>query len=425
MATNVYPGSGKIATQQDNVPKKWTVMVFMGADNLEDEEDLSGEAQNDIDEMREVLNKPGTNDAMNVFVQLHGKGFVKREHIGKGKPFEVEEQDERDPTNGVALTQFIRWALKTADHQPDEYSMLVLWGHAYRFGIGRTATRAGIDALDFAELAAVLKQLQDDYKKDHGLAEPPKLDIIGFDACDLATIEMAYQLHPFAEYMLASQIGIPLPGWPYHRILDRIKNPEGSRVMGPAELGTYIVRRFCEAYQAPPEDVEGDEDMRTVSLTLLDLRRAQELDSLTEELARRLAIALDEDPDEQEKVLDLFARSQTIEDKPFVDVADLCLNLMRFCSDPAVALAAKALGDFLISPGPAVADESERGAGKPFVVEHGRNASQTARLHGISLYAPHVSASHDFESASHFYQKFVFAKNTLWSEVVHALALPG
>ena len=38
-------------------------------------------------------------------------------------------------------------------------------------------------------------------------APQAKLDILAFDACDLATVEMACQLEPFAKYLLGSQIG--------------------------------------------------------------------------------------------------------------------------------------------------------------------------------------------------------------------------
>ena len=58
---------------------------------------------------------------------------------------------------------------------------------------------------------------------------------------------MACQLQPFAKYLLGSEIGIPIPGWPYDRILDRLRNPKG-RLMAPPEFGSYVVRRFCESY---------------------------------------------------------------------------------------------------------------------------------------------------------------------------------
>ncbi len=73
------------------------------------------------------------------------------------------------------------------------------------------------------------------------------------------------------------------------------------------------MRRFCETYRA---------DQLTVSLTLLDFARVREVVDLTETLARKLAIAMASDSDEMERTTDAFVRSQTIEEKPFVDVAD-------------------------------------------------------------------------------------------------------
>ena len=44
----------------------------------------------------------------------------------------------------------------------------------------------------------------------------------------------------------------------------------------------------------------------------------------------------------------LFYRSQTWEAKPFVDVADLCLNLWRYSDSEAVVQTAALLGDLLV-----------------------------------------------------------------------------
>src|SRR4029453_6791486 len=120
--------------------------------------------------------------------------------------------------------------------------------------------------------------------------EQPKLDIVAFDACDLATVEMACQLQPLAEYLPPSQIGVPLPGWPYDKVLTRLADPKGD-LMGPAELGSYIARRFCEFWGA-------DDRAKPVTMSLLDLKQALSLFDLTESLARRLAIALASDADE-------------------------------------------------------------------------------------------------------------------------------
>jgi Clostripain family len=406
MATESVSGDG-------SRKPKWTVMVFMGADSLPHEADLYSFAQEDIDELRDAVKKSGTNDAFDVFVQLHAKGVVTREHVGKGPPQDVAAE-EGTLTDGTALTAFIGRALEAASHQRGDLTMLVLWGHAYRFEVGRAAAPTGIDALDFAELSGVLRRFQEEMRIRYNLHEAPRLDVVGFDACDLATLEVAYQLYPFAKYLLASQIGIPLPGWPYDRIFERIRSPFG-RVMGPAELGSYVVRRYCESYLAE----------EAVSLSLLDLDQAPVLFELTEALARRLAIALDDDLDERKLVSELFRRSQTLEDRPYVDVADLCLNLLRYSTDTAVKQVAEALGNLLMSPKPIVEGHSETGAGRPFIAENGRNACQLTRLHGISLYAPNVADGHDFEGLSPFYDKFAFAQESLWRDLVGALALPS
>jgi hypothetical protein len=397
---------------------RWLVMVFMGADGVEGDADLSREADDDIREMEDIV-KATPSDKVNVLVQLHRKGSVERLHIGRG-PRPIDDT-ALDATTGNALTSFIADSIQATGHRPEEHSMLVLWGHAYSFGIGPQTTRHGVDALDFAELATVLKNFQEAHKKTYARYYPgdaqPKLDIVAFDACDLASIEMAVQIYPFAKYLLASQIGIPLPGWPYDRVLDRLLKPKG-RVMGPAELGSYIARRFCATYAA---------NDRMVQLSMLDLQQAPRLFELTEALARRLAIAVAQDPDELLRVHDMFLRSRTPDKRPFVDVAALCWDVIRNCRDDDVVRAAMKLGDVLISPNPVLADEgggSAVGAGRPFVVENCRNSAETATLHGVSLYAPHVSNDHDSDAASHFYEKFVFAQRTLWSALVHALTLP-
>lgn len=381
-------------------------MVFMGADTVDGNAPMFDAAEADIAEMEAV----GSSATLNIFAQVHGKGDPVRHHIGR--PREEVPESERDPAKGHALKSFISWSFAQAAQRPCDYSMLVLWGHAYEFAIGHAKRQDGtIDALDFAELSAVLERLQQEVSALYGAGPGYTLDILGFDACDLSTVEMACQLRPFTKYLLGSQIGIPIPGWPYDRVLDRLHAPIG-RLMCPAELGSYVVRRFCESYTAT----------RPVSLTLLDLQRVPELFAHAEVLALALAIAIGRDPDTRDRISYLFSRSQTADDKPYVDVPDLCVSLVRDSGDLLVMEAARALGDFLISPRPPLVGHGATGAGRPFVVEHGRNAGLTAKLNGISLYAPHVAPINDFESARRLYENFVFAQETRWSGLVHALA---
>jgi hypothetical protein len=293
--------------------------------------------------------------------------------------------------------------------------MLVLWGHTYDFAFGHERTRDGtIDALEFTELSARLRAFQDAYPKQQELAKAPKLDIIGFDSCEVSTVEMACQLQPYAHYLLASQIGIPLPGWPYDRILERLADPKG-RLMYPREFGAYVVRRFCESYEATQD---------AVSLTLLDLEDTEHLAAHIGVLAQHLTIAAGNNPHTADLVAELFVRSQTDPGRPYVDVADLCVNLIRESADAPTIAAATALGNFLCSPAGKTVKTDERPRGCPLVVEHGRNAGSLARLNGLSLYAPHLAPGKDPSLMESLYAQFSFTKLNFWGRLVHALAQP-
>ena len=385
----------------DTTDRRWTVMVFMGTTTTDGDASLLHAAEADIAEMRAI----GSGDGLNIFVQIHGNGVPRRAHISQHTPTMVEVPvDQCDPAGGNAIASFIHWSLMAAAHDarnPNHHSMLVLWGHASQFVIGRSPSEGrDIGWLDFAGLPHALDRSREDL---------PRLDILGFDAGAFATVEMAHEFGHFASYLLASQSPTPIPNWPYDQILERVRYPFGP-MMDPAELGSHIVRSVCEAYASS----------RPVSLSLIDLKRVPELTVHIEMLARTLALAASSFPD---SVVDVFQRSQTITGTPYIDVTDLCLTLMRESADPMVIESARALGDFLVSPLPPLIRSSDEGAGRPFVVEHGRNSIELARLNGISVYVPHVEPSWDFASMRSLYQSFQFAQASIWSDLVHVLAL--
>ena len=405
---------------------KWTVMVFMGDAHVEGTAaPLSQHADDDVNEMKEVF-RDGNSDLLNVFVQRHGIGIPTREWIRRESEAEPVPEEERDAANGNALKSFMISSLTQARHQLGDVSVLILWGHAYHFALGHTETPTGIEALDFGELKTVLIDFQKDVAKEFqaewstSLSEAstetlPRLDILAFDACDLAGIEVAHHLNPFANYMVASQIGIPLPGWPYSRILGRLKESlTQDRPMEPAEFGAFAVRRFCEHYQ----EQDADNNPVPVSLTLLDLTKASDAFAAAEHLAQQLAIAGGIDGDELALTQELFSRSQTIPGRPFIDVADFCLSVSQYSTVAAVRSAAASLGDILIRPSTNGNGDRSRGS---FIVEHSRNTHSTARLHGASLYAPQI-VDDDWRVSRFFYAKFGSERESSWSRLVHVLA---
>jgi hypothetical protein len=412
----ILPRTNKAGTKA--APPRWTVMVFMAAETVEGSTPLHAAAAADLKEMREVQSDPG----FNLFAQLHGRGIPRRFHIGVKPNRGVEVPPvERDQADGLALRYFVNYALDTARHRGDDFSLLVLWGHAYDFAFGRSRGPDGsVEKLKISNLAKLLASLQQQARQDFAKNYPgekvpaaPKLDILAFDACDLSTVEIACQLQPFASYLLGSEIGIPIPGWPYDKALERLRTPAPGTPMVPTDAGNWIVQRYCESYT--PAN-------RVVSLTLLDLERTRELLSFGDVLAQALLEAINRNSATRRLIGSIFVDSRTSDGRPFVDIADLCLNLMRRSGDPMVMAAAEKLGDFLISPGPQVMAGRNAGPGKPFIVAHGRNAAETARLNGLSIYAPHVAPMHDAIAVRAAYEELDFARLTKWSELVHTLA---
>ncbi len=405
-------------SEPESSDARWTIMVFMGAGSVGDDPALDAFVAADLAEMEAAFARCGSERNVRVFVEIHGLGAPTRHEIGDAGNSEPVPT-ARPGVDGMPVLDFLQWSLEKAGHREKDHSMLVLWGHAYQFAMGRQETPSGVDGIDMAELFDALRRFQDRVivaEADRGRL--PMLDIIGFDTCDAATLELANQLNPFARYLLASQIGVPLPGWPYNTVLGRLVERRGGQTMGPEDLGSFIVRKFCEEYAQPG----GDGQPRAVSLTLLDLSRAPEAFDVAEVLAGSIARACAEDADEMARVVQLFVSSQTIDGKPFIDVADFCLNLARQSRHEQVRLHATVLGDILIRPLPEArfADRDARGS---FIVEHGRNALQTALLNGVSLYAPHVVDDDlEWRATRFWYNKFDLTGETFWGRLVHVLA---
>ena len=91
-----------------------------------------------------------------------------------------------------------------------------------------------------------------------------QFDFIGFDACLMATAEVAYALDPYADYLIASEESEPGEGWAYKNWLTMLAE---DPAVPTAELGKKLADDFLEAYIFA--------DMPTLSV--LDLRYVPEL----------------------------------------------------------------------------------------------------------------------------------------------------
>jgi hypothetical protein len=353
--------------------KEWTVMVYMAADNSDNEymlADLSIDASSDLYEMMTVGSQPHAD----VVVQVDWKKPKGAERIHILPNGWEQLQHAPEPINVGApaqLEDFVGWAQKRF---PAKHYFLILWGHSFRYAFGFD----GGDALSFKELSDVL--------------DKHNVDILGFDSCGMSAIESAYQLRRSVDLMLASEIGMPLQGWPYDRILQAL-----TRGMSPQELGQAVVREFVTSY---PD--------KTIALTLLNLKVAGSLLSPMQALASSLDDAVQGDDGQREEIFGLFRDAAVPKGEPMVDLRALCRNLTVLDVDARVREAADALNAALAE-------------GKGFVVVHGRRGAAAEGLGGVSAYAPHVGMSRDDWLDT--YDDLDLSRNTTWRAVIRSLAL--
>jgi Clostripain family len=369
----------------------WSVLVYMAVDTVPPNADLADAAQADMEEIQ----RAGSNDRLRISIKTHRGGDVQTILVGERQgaaPAKLLPEGPPEPgrvdTEGV--DDFI------GENAGRHHTILILWGHAYDFAFGQSVDAPGIGLNDIRK---------DEWVQAVCDTDARKIDIVGFDACDAANIEYACQLQPVARYLLASQVGVPIPGWPYDTILKALKLRR-ARPMSPTDFGAFAVRRYCESYPKA-----------RVSLTLLDLEQARMASAYVRVLAVALAQGI-QDTTTLERIATAFERSQTVIGKPYVDLADLCLNLTRDSGAPRVMAAARALGDFLVGGPPEPRP--------PLVLEHGRRGYSTAKLNGLSIYAPHV-APENWESIEDIRRRYDALEFTRvhcpeWTQVVHALS---
>ena len=238
-----------IAWAEDPLPA-WTVLIYLDGDN-----NLEREAIDDFIEMATV----GSGDNLQIVVQFDRIGGYDRRYgdwTGTLR-FHVTEGMTPEPANALAdlgeanmgdpqtLIDFVNWG-KAA--YPAQRTAVVLWNHgdgwrAASFLKQRRKAIAwddtnGQDALDLAELQDALAAVTD------GGAAP--LDLLAFDACLMAMVEIDAQMQPYVRVRVASEETEPGTGYPFDTIMaDLQAHPEWDA----ADLGIGIVERYYEAYE--------------------------------------------------------------------------------------------------------------------------------------------------------------------------------
>jgi len=194
-------------------PAKWTVMVYISGDN-----NLEEYVVKDIE--LELALTGSSDDVQVVALADRGPGYdtsygdwqtTKLFHVTQGMTAAPEnaiaDWGERNMGDPQTLVDFVDW---TKANYPARHYALYFWGHGWNWHPGYVmGDDTDQDALDMHEIKAALPQI--------GF-----IDVVGFDACNMASIEVQLLWHGYATALVHSQDYINWDGIEYDVLLAQL-----------------------------------------------------------------------------------------------------------------------------------------------------------------------------------------------------------
>jgi len=246
-------------------------------------------ATSDLNEMMKI----GSSSSINVIVESGGSKAkpdgerkvdftsVKRLLINKGNIKQITDLGKKNMGESSTLTDFLVWGTKS---YPAKKTVLVFWDHGGGIeGVGWDEN-FNRDHLDLDELK---KAFIDAKKQNKNL----NFEVIGFDACLMATIEVADVIKDYAKYMVASEEIEPGHGWDYTAIFSSLsKTPtQDGKILGKTISDSYVTHAKSEAKKSK---TNGD---RFITLSVIDLSKINSLDNSLASLSSSLDSSLNND----------------------------------------------------------------------------------------------------------------------------------
>ena len=214
-----------------------TLFIYMCGSNLETKQGL---ASKNIDELLAA-----DKGDINIVIQTGGAGIwrhhgisadkIQRYEIKDGKLKLLKSLEQKNMGEADTLTDFLKWGQK---NYPTKSNMLILWDHGGGSAKGVCFDENySFDALTLTELKSALKKANLNNK----------FDIMGFDACLMASIETAAMVKDYAKYMIASEEIVPSGGWDYKTVVKAFASGKSEKKIG---------KQICDSFMKKCKDHE-------------------------------------------------------------------------------------------------------------------------------------------------------------------------
>jgi hypothetical protein len=353
---------------------KWTVMVYISGDN-----DLESYVVKDIET---ELAPAGSNEDVQVVAladRIPGDDASAGDwtvtllfHVTPGMTAvpenAVEDWGERNFGDPQTLVDFVSW---TKSNYPADHYALYLWGHGWNWHPGYVMwDETDNDTLDAHEIASVLPSL--------GF-----IDMVGFDGCNMASIEVHALWHGYATAMVASQEYVNWDGLEYELIIPALHN-------NPAMTADELAIVSSQSASVNNE--------RTESAIAIDARWDNLLTAV-DEWAVALQTGL---PDYKTEYTRAFRATQDFWAAPMdKDLYDMASEINARVNDPDIQAKSQAV---MAAIDAVVLDEWHT---KPY-----------HDAHGITIYL--ITKTSQIDSDYDYYQTLDFSQMTHWDEFIAA-----
>ena len=243
--------------------------------------DMTGCATMDIEE----ITSQKWSDNINIVIQAGGAtkwdnaminpNKTQRFEYKNGELKEVANLALQDSCDPDTLADFMSFC---DENYPADHRILVLWDH------GGGAFGYGVDDIFSSgmTIADIGKALSSNYTAN---PETPHFDIIGFDACLMASTEVAHSLFGYGKYLTASEETEPCFGWQHDSYLQSMTdNPS----MCPAQVAESIANAYSDSYAKRVANISGNFSPFDTTFSVIDINNAENAYKAYSELNKTL-----------------------------------------------------------------------------------------------------------------------------------------
>lgn len=242
----------------------------------------------------------------------------------------VDELPPASMGDAATLTDFLRYCKQ---NYPAEKTAVLFWNHGGGSVSGAAFDeRYGYDSLTLDEMQTAFGRVWEADENN------PPLELVGFDTCLMATVDVVGTFAGTARYLVASEEVEPANGWDYTGWL-------GALAADPAMDGAALGEVICDAYYAGCQAV-GTHSNATLSLT--DLTRTGPLLEAYEAFGAEALAAACEDPGFFSRFARVAAQSENYggntREQGYTNMVDLghmarqCTGLLQTAGDVLNAL---------------------------------------------------------------------------------------